>query len=252
MKKSIIYILAVMISLALAGASQAVTVDGVFDDTGEWAGYHADDDGVGSNGFVNPGWGGQDFDVEYLGLKITGNTVYFGLQTGFDLSDGVVVSDGTTYYAGDIAINVDGDSFFEYAIDFSVSGGVPSYSLYQVNSWDDPYFSSSSPYKRDSASLLYGSSFFDGAYGSGVFANNTDSGTSYVLEGSFDLSLLALYSGGDIGIHWTMSCGNDVLDFSTTPVVTPEPSTYILLGSAMAGLMAWRRRQKGIRNKKKD
>ncbi len=251
MKKTIIYILAAMISLAVASASQAVTVDGVFNQSGEWAGYHAADDGVGSGGFVDPGWGGQDFDVEYLGLKVTGNTVYFGLQTGFDLSDGEVVYGSDTYYAGDIAINVDGDSFFEYAIDFSVSGGVPSYSLYQVTSWSDPTFGSSSPYERDSATLIYDSSYFDGAYSSASFSNNTDGGTSYVLEGSFDLSLLALYSGGDIGIHWTMSCGNDVLDFSTTPVVTPEPSTYILLGSAMAGLIAWRRRQKGAANKKK-
>jgi len=249
MKKHIIYILAIMIYLAMASTSQAVTVDGVFDNTGEWAGYHASEDGVGIGGFVGPGWGGQDFDVEYLGLRETGNTVYFGLQTGFDLSDGEVVYGSTTYYAGDFALDVNGDGFYEYAIDFSVSGGVPSFSLYQVTSWEDPEFASSTPYRRDSATLLYDSTFFDGAYGEGVFANNSDGGTSYVLEGSFDFSLLALYSGGDIGIHWTMSCGNDVLDFETTPA--PEPSTYILLGSAMAGLVAWRRRQKKAKDQKK-
>ncbi len=249
MKKYIKYILAVMISLTMASASQAVTLDGVFDNTGEWAGYHASEDGVGTGGFVGPGWGGQDFDVEYLGLKVTGNTVYFGLQTGFNLGTGEVVWGGDTYYAGDIAINIDGDADFEYGISFTVAGGVPSFELYAVSSWEDPTYDESTPYLMDSATLLYDETFFDGAYGEGLFANNSDGDNSYVLEGSFDLSLLALYTGGEIGIHWTMSCGNDVLDYSTTPVVTPEPSTYILLGSAMAGLVAWRRRQKKQKNK---
>ncbi len=249
MKKYIILILAVMISMAVASNSSAVNVDGSFDESGEWAGYHAAEDGVGSGGFVGPGWGGQDFDVEYLGLKVTGNTVYFGLQTGFNLGTGQVEWGGDPYYAGDIAINVDGDDFFEYGIRFTVAGGVPSFSLYEVTSWTDPSYIDSTPYLMDDATLLYDDTYFDGAYGEGVFSNNSDGGMSYVLEGSFDLSLLALYVGGDIGIHWTMSCGNDVLDFETTPVVTPEPSTYILLGSAMAGLVAWRRRQKTRKRK---
>jgi len=155
MKKHTVYVLALLFSITLATTSFAVNIDGVFDEAGEWAGYHASEDGVGTGGFVGPGWGGQDFDVEYLGLKVTGNTVYFGLQTGFDLNDGEVVYGGATYYAGDIAINVDGDSFFEYAIDFSVSSGVPSFSLYQVDSWVDPTFIDSTPYKRDSATLRH-------------------------------------------------------------------------------------------------
>jgi len=71
----------------VTGNSMAVPiVDGTFS-LSEWAGYYAEDDGVlNTSGYVEPGWGGQAFDVEYLGLYITSDKVYFGLQTGFDVA----------------------------------------------------------------------------------------------------------------------------------------------------------------------
>jgi hypothetical protein len=77
---------------------------------------------------------------------------------------------------------------------------------------------------------------FNGAYGV--------DGASYVLEGAFDLSAFdygGLYTGGDISLRWTMSCGNDYLEITTAPI--PEPSTYLLLGSGIMGLAFWRRRR---------
>jgi len=40
------------------------------------------------DGHVGPGSGGQAFDAEYLYYKLNGNTLYLGLQTGFNIVDG--------------------------------------------------------------------------------------------------------------------------------------------------------------------
>ena len=49
-----------------------------------------DDDGVQKRGYVNPGYGGQAFDAEYLYYKFDRDSqiLSIGVQTGFDLSDG--------------------------------------------------------------------------------------------------------------------------------------------------------------------
>lgn len=229
--------------------ASAITIDGDFDTT-EWAGYYADEDFVGSGGYVGPGWGGQDFDVERLGLQFTTNgTLYFGLRTGFDVINGVDYG-GSHYTSGDFAFDVNTDGTYDFAVDFSFTGTTPNFSLYRVSDWQDVLYAAhavANPFEYDSTAgteaLVLAPTDIAGAYGV--------DGTSYILEGSFDLSALEytdlglyavnLYSGGDISMRWTMSCGNDFLEITTAPI--PEPSTYLLLGSGIIGLAFWRRRR---------
>lgn len=53
------------------------------------------------------------------------------------------------------------------------------------------------------------------------------------------------FSSDEIGFHWTMSCGNDVLE-GAVPVPTPEPATILLFGFGLIGLTAFIRRKKTL------
>jgi hypothetical protein len=77
-------------------------------------------------------------------------------------------------------------------------------------------------------------------------SNNPLATGSWVISGnqlifSIDASSLS-FSGESIGFHWTMQCGNDVIE-GAAPV--PEPSTMLLLGSGLVGLWGIRKKRKG-------
>lgn len=204
----------------------------------------ADDDGVGSNGYVNPGWGGQAFDAEYLFYKKNGNTLSIGLQTGFNVNTGVVTLGNFNYYSGDLALSFDGDdSSYEYAFDFglytesytqtqnSQPGRTDNSGLYAVTTWNnDIYFEDdSAPFAMQSGSL--------------IVTGSTNAGLendSYWRIVTFNLDSLGLPSYEGFDAHWTMSCGNDAIN-GTAPV--PEPATMLLFGTGLAGLATIGRRK---------
>ena len=49
-----------------------------------------------------------------------------------------------------------------------------------------------------------------------------------------NLALLELYSGGPLTMHWTMECGNDIINQTSEQAPVPEPATVSagLLGFA--------------------
>lgn len=205
--------------------------------SGGWTQF-ADDDGT-----LGPGGGGQAFDAEYLYYKLDGNVLSLGLQTGFDIVDGHIVYDNQSFYAGDLALSFNNhvilgnSSTYEYAVDFGLltkninqvkvdagSGtGIDPAGFYSVSAWNNQIsFGQSSPFAMDAGSLI-----------TGLLTNAAGQvGSSYYRTVSFDISSLGLGSNFSFDAHWTMSCGNDVIDGRV-----PEPNSALLFGALLIGLV---------------
>lgn len=246
--KNLIKIAVAATSLAFSANVFATPLD-FWDDNG-WTQF-ADDEGMAEG----PGVGGQAFDTEYLYYKTDGNTLYLGLQTGFDVVDGTQVYGRKDYYGGDFALSFDGDvtigdeSTYEYGVDFGLytegyySGivdmhpdplepgdvvGIDDAGLYSVSSWSNEVYSGhhiSDPFAMDGGTKV-----------GDILTDAGSEGDSFFRTVSFNMAGL----GTEVDLHWTMSCGNDNINGGFS---VPEPGIMSLMGMGLLGLVFVRRRK---------
>ncbi|MBN2332910.1 MAG: PEP-CTERM sorting domain-containing protein [Deltaproteobacteria bacterium] len=220
--------------LVWAQASQAVPQETPFVLDSSWTVF-AVDEGVDAGGRVYPGWGGQDFDAEYLAYCYDAGTsrLSIALQTGFNVRTGTQTYNSKDYYAGDLALSFDGnDDNYEYGVGFGFAG-LTAAGFYSNTTWLAPDdFPVSTPYRIDSSASSSALLANSGSYNSGA-----DTFWRYV---TFSVVGFDLSQGFDA--HWTMSCGNDVIEGHAAPV--PEPQTLLLMGIGCLGLVMVARRQR--------
>lgn len=250
--------LSLLTALLVAGSIEAgpIDVDGNWSDWGinpnggDWDStigfrlFYENSSDSSASGAVGPGVGGQFFDVEAVYGHRVGNNVYFAVITGFD-PDGVMYS-GKNYFAGDVFLDV--GTGWNVAIDLKgLAVGSTVANVYQNPQILNPNeFPASGPYQAKVGTGTFAGTADLWVEKDGVkttYSSGPANGHHYLIEGHLDLSLV----GGqmtDTGIHWTMSCGNDVGDGYLPKPTMPEPATLGLLslGSLLAAMHRRRRR----------
>lgn len=241
--------------LLASSRAQAVTIDGAVGDWGVNPGPYGSSDWVPSSGvvytqedqnpavdYLNPGYGGQGFDVEAMYFQRDTTFAYFAIISGFPLEGRIY--GGAPYYAGDVAFDFGADGSYEFGLE---TGAANRGKLYGNPTWNQPLFTVCGPYDIATGTLL----------GSVAFGYDK---TSYLANGhyAFEFAIPISYFGsfwGDpsgtpkFNMHWTMSCGNDCLELNVPAdpargpniPLTPEPSTYVLLTLGLLGLAAARK-----------
>jgi PEP-CTERM motif len=246
--KKIGFVIAVATFSSVVSAGMNTDDDGLIEGS-TWNGWTTFQNNPNEDGRLDPGYGGQAFDAEFLLYKLEGNNLSIGLQTGFDVLDGHLLYGGKNYWAGDLFLSFDTDADYEFSVDFGLDtcgysarntgacGADLNHAagVYEIGAESDAinndvYYTSANPFAMKSGVLAAGLSENMAGYDS---EKNT-----FFRQITFDIADLGIGDITGFDAHWVMSCGNDPIDGGVTGITTsvPEPSTFGLLGLGLAGL----------------
>jgi hypothetical protein len=250
-KKLALVFSAFILSLLLSSAAFAYTITDN-NTTGYWGGTVA---GAGSTAYGDV-IGSPYFNIDQMNVTKSGNNwsvelvgAYFGYHSNPSVDGGLPARLGP----GDLYINSSGwtatqgpaghfetDTFtqsegWNYVV--SYNGTTMKWGLYSLDYSTIQYTNVGSGYIYRTDQAWKG--------GAGAFigeANQVDDAANNRLLFTFNTGNM---DWSTIGLHWTMQCGNDVIE-GAAPV--PEPSTMLLLGSGLVGLWGIRKKGRGHKN----
>ena len=195
------------------------------------------------------------FDVDWMDVEIIDTMMTVNVHTDFGIGETYGLDYGDLFLSID-GWNPNGDSPYmdddastgeswEYA--FDVSSG----KLYDIRSAEGQAAI------QNSDDVLSGGTFRNGQE---VLLDTTDRDDYVVSQGGsagrngeyysmqFDMTGMDMdFDNFVLGTHWTMTCGNDVIEGEFDPgtiSAIPEPSTLLLFGSGLLGAVAWERKRR--------
>lgn len=227
-------------------------------------------DNSGDSYFLGPNYGGQNYDVEFMGLAFHADKLYLAIVTGQRPDNGfhrfspgdirIVAKTGKTGSVLNVyGIEVGGGQGGGAGLGLLTEGAVGS--TYNLNSsgftvgyadsaravgsvWRDPNWlldpippGTDVQLKSDGSGTQVGLADF-------VYTRNADATTQHsVIELSLDRSLFA--GAGALDIYWAPSCGNDVLEINDDLPAqqVPAPGTLAALGIGLFAIRLVRRRR---------
>lgn len=227
-------------------------------------------DNAGDGGYVGPNYGGQNYDGEFLGMAMQGTNLYIAIVTGQRPDNG-----STKFGPGDIRLTIDGTDYgIEVGGGYGGSGnpGTPvttgdAGTTYTLNSNGYTTGTSTTAAAQTAGSVWVGANWINdpiapqtpvqmsiaGTSASQVgtadyvYTSNSVTSQHAIMELALDVSSLINPAGGSqIGVHWSPSCGNDVVDavFTASNETVPEPASSLIWLAGFGAVAGMRYRRK--------